>query len=66
MKEGWRVVAGASSGDLLIFEDREVIGCVESAHPGSVLCIAEVKVGGNIVLCYIISHKIRLDCIRLD
>ena len=49
MKEGWRVIAGTSSGELLIFEDREVVGCVESAHPGSVLCIAEVKAGGDVI-----------------
>ena len=46
MKEGWRIVAGGSNGDLIVFEEREVISCVEGAHRGSVLCMAEVKMAG--------------------
>ena len=47
MKEGWRIVAGGSNGDLIVFEEREVISCVEGAHRGSVLCMAEVKMAGR-------------------
>lgn len=46
MKEGWRIVAGSSSGDFMVFDEREVISCVEGAHKGSVLCMAEVRVAG--------------------
>jgi hypothetical protein len=46
-KEGWRVVVGTSTGDLMTFEDREVVGAVEKAHSGAVLCLAEVRMGGT-------------------
>ena len=37
----WRVVLGTSSGDLYVYDDREVSTAVEKAHAGAVLCIAE-------------------------
>ena len=47
MKGGWRIIAGGSNGDFMVFEEREVISCVEGAHKGSVLCMAEVREKGE-------------------
>ena len=49
MKGGWRIIAGGSNGDFMVFEEREVISCVEGAHKGSVLCMAEVREKGECV-----------------
>ncbi len=41
-KDGqWKVVMGTSSGDLYVFDEREVTNAVEKAHTGAVLCLAE-------------------------
>ena len=47
MKGGWRIIAGGTNGDFMVFEEREVISCVEGAHKGSVLCMAEVREKGE-------------------
>ena len=44
-KDGWRIIAGTSTGDLLSFQEREVTNGVEKAHTGAVLCLAEVRNG---------------------
>ena len=49
MKGGWRIIAGGTNGDFMVFEEREVISCVEGAHKGSVLCMAEVREKGECV-----------------
>ena len=41
-KDGWRIIAGTSTGDLLSFQEREVTNGVEKAHSGALLCLAEV------------------------
>jgi len=40
-KDNWRMVVGTSSGDLYIYDEREVSDAVEGAHKGPVLCVAE-------------------------
>ena len=44
-KDGWRIIAGTSTGDLLSFQEREVTNGVEKAHTGALLCLAEVRNG---------------------
>ena len=43
----WRMILGTSTGDLYVFDDREVSTAVEKAHTGAVLCIAEGVCGGG-------------------
>lgn len=40
-KDNWRMVLGTASGDLYIYDEREVSDAVEGAHKGPVLCVAE-------------------------
>lgn len=47
MKDGWRVIAGTSTGDLLSFQEREVTNGVEKAHTGALLSLAEVRCEGT-------------------
>jgi microtubule-associated protein-like 6 len=50
-KNGWALVAGTSSGDFYVFEDREVSTAVPKAHSGAVLCLAE----GNEACSFLVS-----------
>jgi hypothetical protein len=62
MKEGWRIVAGGGNGDLMVFEEREVISCVEGAHCGSVFCMAEVRMAGVCVyVCVYVDVDVYVD-----
>lgn len=40
-KDGWRLIAATSTGDLYVYAEREVINGVEKAHAGAILCLAE-------------------------
>jgi microtubule-associated protein-like 6 len=40
-KDGWRLIAATSTGDLYVYEKREVINGVEKAHVGAILSLAE-------------------------
>lgn len=42
MKDKWRTVCGISTGDLYVFEDRDCVNNISSAHSGGVVCIQEV------------------------
>ena len=37
------MIAGVSTGDLYIYEDRECINSISAAHAGAVLCLQEVR-----------------------
>ena len=63
MKDGWRIVAGGSNGDFMVFEEREVISCVEGAHKGSVLCVAEVREKGIHIFIYICMYVCVFVCV---
>jgi len=46
-KDGWRVVVGASTGDLYLFDEtKEVTNSVENAHESAVLSICDVDTDG--------------------
>jgi len=40
-KDKWRLVIGTGTGDLYIYDEREISDAVEGAHKGGILCIAE-------------------------
>lgn len=42
----WKIVVGTSTGDLYVFESRDVVSGVEKAHSGAILTIAEGRKDG--------------------
>lgn len=52
-KSSWATVAGTSTGDLYVFDEREVSSAVQKAHDGAVLCLAEGS--GSEVCSFLVS-----------
>jgi microtubule-associated protein-like 6 len=46
--EGWRMIAGASNGDLYVFKDRQIVKSHTGAHKDAILCLQEVLSISNI------------------
>ena len=41
MKDKYRTIAGVSTGDLYVFEERDCVNSVSAAHRGAIICIQE-------------------------
>lgn len=55
VKDEWKVVLGTASGDLYLYDEREVTNSVDKAHALAVLCIAEVSVEGGKDVPFIVT-----------